>query len=109
MLLLSRTQRVSIFTIFFSFHLFDEFFTLFFMICILIWFFFFVQEDEDAILESATDLNLPKEKDENKAGGNSDQALPSLNKNLDNLAMKGNTYRLSYNVWETRPSFTSPH
>merc|ERR1711971_1105779 len=35
------------------------------------------EEDEDAILEDAADLNLPK--DENKgAGGNSDQAMPSL-------------------------------
>ena len=44
---------------------------------ILIWRFFFTEEDEDAILEDAADLNLPK--DENKgAGGNSDQAMPSL-------------------------------
>merc|ERR1711935_908154 len=35
------------------------------------------EEDEDAILEDAADLNLPK--DENKgAGGDSDQAMPSL-------------------------------
>ena len=52
---------------------------------------FFAEEDKDAILESAADLNLPKEKDENKAGGNSDQAMPSLNKNPDNLTLKGNT------------------
>ena len=45
------------------------------MICILIWH-FFAEEEEDAILESAANLNLPK--DENKAGGNSDQAMPSL-------------------------------
>ena len=51
-----------------------SFFPLFFIICILIWLFF--EEDEDANLESAADLNLPK--DENKAGGNSDQAMPSL-------------------------------
>ena len=37
---------------------------------------FFAEEDKDAFLESAADLNLPK--DENKAGGNSDQVMPSL-------------------------------
>ena len=36
---------------------------------------FFFKECEEAILESVADLNLRKEKDENKAGGNSDQVI----------------------------------
>ena len=48
---------------------------------LFLWYFnltiFFTEEDEDAILEDAADLNLPK--DENKgAGGDSDQEMPSL-------------------------------
>ena len=37
---------------------------------------FFAEEDKDVILESTADLNLPN--NENKAGGNSDQVMPSL-------------------------------